>query len=565
MIEEIYIRNLGIIDEARLEFTPGLTAITGETGAGKTMVLSGLGLLLGARADSSAVHAGAEQALVEGRWLLAQELVEGPVGALVADAGGEIESGELLVNRSVSAERSRAAIGGRAVGVGLLAELAEHLVVVHGQADQLRLKSAAAQRQALDQFAGPQLTPLLLSYREAYLGWRKSVSELAELGTSFKQRAQEADRLRYAVEELERADPLPGELEELAVKAEKLTHQETLRSAASQAHDAISSDGSEGVADAIAAVGVARRTLESASGHDSKLGEFAEQLRQLGYALNEVAAELSGYIASLDGESAGELERVHERRALLVGLQRKYAEDYEQLLAFRTGAQARLLELDSSDYMIEQLEARVAQQHEQAVALAAEISKIRSDAAHRLSQAVSSELASLAMAGATLVVSVQSGELGQHGADEVSIELSSYPGAEPRPLGKGASGGELSRIMLAIEVVLAQNATAPTFIFDEVDAGVGGAAAIEVGRRLGILAKHAQVIVVTHLAQVAAFANNQLVVSKSSDESFTVSSVSRVEGEERLTELTRMLSGLGESVTGRQHALELLNEAKTLG
>jgi DNA repair protein RecN (Recombination protein N) len=530
LIEEIYIRDLGIISEAKLEFTPGLTAITGETGAGKTMVLSGLGLLLGARADSSAVHSGASQALVEGRWLLPRELAEGKVGALVADAGAELDGGELIVNRSVTADRSRAAVGGRAVGAGLLAELAEHLVVVHGQADQLRLKSASAQREALDEFAG----------------------------------AEEADRLRFAVEELEQADPQPGELDELTAKAERLTHQETLRAAASQAHDTISSDGSDSGPDAITAIGIARRALESAANYDEKLGEFAEQLRQIGFTLNEAAAEIAGYLTSLEGDSARELELVHERRALLVSLVRKYAEDFEELLQYRATAQARLLELDSSDYVIEQLSARAAEQHEQVIALAEQITKIRKDAASRLATQVSRELESLAMAGASLVVSVRPAELSQHGADEVALELSAYPGAEPRPLGKGASGGELSRIMLALEVVLSQNSTAPTFIFDEVDAGVGGAAAIEVGRRLARLAQRAQVIVVTHLAQVAAFANNQLVVSKSVDDTFTVSSVRRVEGDSRLTELARMLSGLGESETGRQHALELLEEAKTL-
>ena len=564
MIEEIYIRDLGIISEAKLEFTPGLTAITGETGAGKTMVLSGLGLLLGARADSSAVHSGAAQALVEGRWLLPRELAEGKVGALVADAGAELDGGELIVNRSVSADRSRAAVGGRAVGAGLLAELAEHLVVVHGQADQLRLKSASAQREALDEFAGAELAQVIATYRAVFTDWRRSASELAEISASLRQRAEEADRLRFAVEELEQADPQPGELEELTAKAERLTHQETLRAAASQAHDTISSDGSDSGPDAITAIGIARRALESAANYDEKLGEFAEQLRQIGFTLNEAAAEIAGYLTSLEGDSARELELVHERRALLVSLVRKYAEDFEELLQYRATAQARLLELDSSDYVIEQLSTQVAEQHQQVIALAQQITEIRKDAASRLATQVSRELESLAMAGASLVVSVRPAELSQHGTDEVALELSAYPGAEPRPLGKGASGGELSRIMLALEVVLSQNSTAPTFIFDEVDAGVGGAAAIEVGRRLARLAQRAQVIVVTHLAQVAAFANNQLVVSKSVDDTFTVSSVRRVEGDSRLTELARMLSGLGESETGRQHALELLEEAKTL-
>ena len=561
MIDEIYIRDLGIISEARLEFGPGLTAITGETGAGKTMVLSGLGLLLGARADVSAVHAGAQQALVEGRWQLPPGLANGEVGALVADAGGEIDGGELLVNRSVSADRSRAAIGGRAVSVGLLADLGERLVVVHGQSDQLRLKSASAQRDALDQFAGAAIADLLVEYRAAFTAWRSAAAELAEISATLQQRNQEADRLRFAVEELELADPQQGEYQELAEKADRLIHEETLRQAASAAHELISSDSSDGAQDAITALGVARRSLESAAAYDPKLGEFAEQLRQIGFAANSVAADISAYLTSLEGDSSRDLEVVQERRALLTSLIRKYAEDYEQLLSYRADAQARLLELDSSEYRIELLASTVTEHHEDVNRLASLITAERKTAATALAEAVSRELASLAMAGATLVVEVKPTELSQHGADEVSILLSSYPGAEPRPLGKGASGGELSRIMLALEVVLAQSESAPTFIFDEVDAGVGGAAAIEVGRRLARLAKSAQVIVVTHLAQVAAFANNQLVVSKSSDESFTVSSVVRVEGDARLTELARMLSGLDDSASAREHAAELLQQA----
>ncbi len=560
MIEQIRIRDLGVISEATLELGPGLTVLTGETGAGKTMVLNALGLLLGARSDASAIRKGQEQAFVEGRWLLPKDALD-----RIAESGIEIEDGELLVSRSISSEgRSKATVSGRSAPVGVLAEIGEHLVVVHGQSDQIRLKSASAQREALDQFAGINLAMLLSDYEEIYSAWKMVANRLAVLSTESSTRAREADEIRAAVEELTKLDPKPGEDQELSELAEKLTHLEELRIAADNAHEELSSQSLEDGRDAITSIGKARRALEQVSSHDPELEKLAEQLKEIGYSLNETAASISGYIAGLDSDGASQLDTVQSRRAELSAAMRKFGPSLDEVIAYLETAGSRLLDLDSSDEAIAKLTLEEAQLGKQAQALAEQISAIRTKAAADLSAAVTAELAALAMNGASLDVQVSRlSELSAHGFDQVALLLSAYPGAEPRPIGKGASGGELSRIMLAIEVVLAKSELAPTFIFDEVDAGVGGAAATEVGKRLAMLAKNAQVIVVTHLPQVAAFANRHLRVLKSSTAEFTATDVVRLEGEQVVEELARMLSGLSESESGRSHAKELLDLAQS--
>ena len=559
MIEEILIRDLGVISEAKLEFGPGLTVLTGETGAGKTMVLNALGLLLGERSDSSAIRKGQEQAFVEGRWLLADSAL-----TRIRELGIELEDAELLVNRSVSAEgRSRAALSGKSVPVGILSEIGEQLVVVHGQSDQIRLRSAAAQREALDQFAGEDLSKVMTEYTSVYANWKQAASRFSEITTQLEARSREADQIRSAVEELTNLDPKPGEDVELAEKASKLTHLEELRIAATAAHNQLSSEGFDDSSDAITLIGKARRSLEAVSEHDPELASLAQQLKEIGFSLNETSASISGYLASLDSEGGQELERVQQRRADLTSAMRKYGPTLEEVISYFENSGARLLELDSSDKEIQELTALEQSLGKQATSLAKTITELRTKAASALAKSVTGELAALAMTGASLEVTVSQGsELGATGADQVAILLSAYPGAEPRPLGKGASGGELSRIMLAIEVVLAGSELAPTFIFDEVDAGVGGAAATEVGKRLATLAQNAQVIVVTHLPQVAAFATRHLRVLKSVSDQYTSTDVVRLEGEAVVEELARMLSGLSESESGKTHAKELLELAK---
>lgn len=556
MIEEISIRDLGVIADAKLRFGPGLTVLTGETGAGKTMVLTALGLLLGERSDTSAIRQGQDQIFVEGRWLIPNHA---KAKQLVSEAGGVIEDGQLLVNRIVSRDgRSRSAIGGASAPVNILSSLGEQLVAVHGQSDQIRLKSAVAQREALDQFSG--VAELLGKYRESFDEWKELEHRLVELRSASASKVAELSQLKEATSELERLNAQPGEDVVLAEKAQRLTHSEELRVAASEAHELVSSENEQ--TDAIVLVGKARRILEAAAVNDPELGKIAETLRELGFQLGENAAALSGYLASSESGGAEELDRVQQRRAELSSAMKKYGPTLDEVLSYYESSGKRLLDLDSSDEQINALSLEVDRLFAQVQDLAGQITAVRKHAALRLETAVTEELKTLAMGGATLVVAVDAGHDYQaHGVDQVSIQLAAYPGAEPRPIGKGASGGELSRIMLAIEVVLARTEQALTFIFDEVDAGVGGAAATEVGRRLAQLARVAQVIVVTHLGQVAAFADQHLRVMKTVGEQYTASDVVALNGEDRVEEIARMLSGMSQSDVAKASARELIAKA----
>ncbi|WP_091234779.1 DNA repair protein RecN [Microbacterium sp. 3J1] len=557
MIEEMRMQGLGVIADAVLPLGAGFTAITGETGAGKTMVVTGLGLLLGQRADSGAVRAGSAQASVAGVWIVPET---GEVADIVADAGGELEpagagAAELYVSRTLSAEgRSRASVGGRSAPAGVLSALAEELVVVHGQSEQLRLRSSAAQRDALDRFGGAPIAQAIDAYGTAFARWRELDAEIVDITENRDRRAEEASRLREALALIEATAPEPGEDVELAARAERLANAEELRLAATLAHGALSNE--EGEPDASALIAESRRVLERVP--DATLTEISAALADIGYRVADLAGQLSAYLADLDESGPHELAAVEERRAALSTLARAHGSLDEALELWKTGS-TRLAELDDDDERLGRLEMERDAARAELDALADALTAQRTAAAVRLGEAVTEELHALAMPDARLEVAVSPGAESTHGRDDVSILLAPHPGAEPRSVAKGASGGELSRVMLAIEVVIAGTDPVPTFVFDEVDAGIGGAAAIEVGRRLARLAENSQVIAVTHLAQVAAFASNHLSVVKSHDGAVTASSVRRLEGQEREAEMARLLSGLTDSDAALTHARELLS------
>lgn len=568
MIEELSIRDLGVIGEARLPLGPGFTALTGETGAGKTMVVTALGLLLGERADSQVLRRGSSAAIIDGRWLITER---GAVAARVTDAGGELDpvgGGQvsLLLSRSVTAEgRSRAVVGGRTTPVGVLSELGRELVVVHGQADQLRLRSATAQRDALDRYAGEEFSAVLDNYQLTYYRWQASRGELDVLVAESDRRTREAEELRISLEEIEEVNPLRGEDVELSDRAERLGNLEELRIAAVGALELVSAQLSDDGSDVLGLLDTARRQLERMAAHDTALAPIVDDIASASFAVTEISAKLSSYLGGLDADGAIELETIQERRAQLSALARKHGASLDETIDFLDAGSSRLLELDNDADRIEQLRVEVASDREQVMALASTLTQLRRAAALALAAEVTAELTALAMADATIIVEVDDhGDYSLAGHDQVSILLQPHKGAEPRPLGRGASGGELSRVMLAIEVVIAASDPVPTFVFDEVDAGVGGASAIEIGKRLARLARTAQVIVVTHLPQVAAFANNHLRVIKSTDGEITASSVQQLLGDERAEELARMLSGLADSESGIVHARELLETARSL-
>ncbi|MEU1041514.1 DNA repair protein RecN [Streptomyces sp. NPDC005907] len=570
------IRSLGVIDDAVVELSPGFTAVTGETGAGKTMVVTSLGLLLGGRADPALVRIGAKNAVVEGR-------ISVPAGgtAIVRaeEAGAELDDGALLISRTVSAEgRSRAHLGGRSVPVGVLAELADELVAVHGQTDQQGLLKLSRQRQALDRYAGDAVAVPLAKYTGAYRRLRAISAELDEITTRARERAQEADLLRFGLDEIAAVEPRGGEDVELAAEAERLGHAEALASAATVAHAALAGnpEDPEGI-DATTLVAGAHRALEAVRAHDSALGALAGRIGEIGILLGDVAGELAGYADDLDADPL-RLAAVEERRAALTQLTRKYGEDIDAVLVWAERSAARLTELDGDDERLGELTAERDALRAELGQLAQALTDARAEAAERFAAAVTAELASLAMPHARVSFDIRQTEdpegvevggrtvqYGPAGADEVELLLAPHPGAPARPIAKGASGGELSRVMLAVEVVFAGTDPVPTYLFDEVDAGVGGKAAVEIGRRLARLARTAQVVVVTHLPQVAAFADRQLLVEKTNDGSVTRSGVKVLEGEDRIRELSRMLAGQEDSETARAHAEELLATARADG
>ncbi|GAB2978728.1 DNA repair protein RecN [Nocardioides montaniterrae] len=577
MIEELRISSLGVIDSSTLELGPGLTVITGETGAGKTMVVSALGLLLGGRADSGAVRSGAKQARVEG--VVRVGSISG-LAAAVEEVGGEVEDDTVVLARNVNAEgRSRAYVGGAGVPIATLAAVAEPLVAVHGQSDQHRLLKAQTQREALDRYAGTEA--LLARYSELYAALAATEKELAEVRASARERAREADLLRFGVDEVAAVAPQPGEDADLALEESRLGHADTLRSAAEQAREALSSE--IGSPDAMGAVAAARGLLQGVREHDKEAAALADRVTEVSYLLSDVAADVASYASSVDTDPH-RLAAVSERRAALTALTRKYGETIDAVLAWADTSSARLLELDNTDETIAELVGRRTELRERLADVAAELSAARGDAAVELAKRVSDELTLLAMPHAQLTVNVsqtqgavvdadeppaellQVGErwlrFGRHGIDEVELLLAANTGSEPRPLHKGASGGELSRVMLAVEVCLAGTNPVPTFVFDEVDAGVGGAAAVEIGRRLARLAEDAQVLVVTHLPQVAAFADRHVVVQKSSDGTVTSSGLTVLDDAARERELSRMLAGMAESDSALAHARELLDMAR---
>ena len=567
MIEELRIRALGVIDEATIPLGPGLTVLTGETGAGKTMVLTGLGLILGTRADPGAVRAGADRADADGLWLL-------PAGssvlAEVDELGGRIDQAAdgrvlLTLGRTVGgAGRSRAFVGGRSVPASALGAVAERLVTVHGQSDQLRLRERSSQRDLLDRFAGEQHLAGRTAFAQALAELRSVEQERARLLGQRQEREREAALLRHGIDEIAAVQPQAGEDLLLKQQSAVLGHATDLLEAMGAAHAALAGGDSEGpaVSELLARV---RRDLDRAAALDERAADLVRTAQEVADRVGALAAEVAAYAAALDADPARQAE-VEERRHRLGELKRRYGPELDDVLAWWQAAEQTVAEVDGTDERLDELERRVEELSGQVRTRAAALTKARRAAARTLAERVTAELSDLAMPDAEVRIEVDSvddlADLTSSGADTITMLLAPHPGSEPRPLGAGASGGELSRVMLAIEVVLADVDSTPTFVFDEVDAGIGGRVAVEVGRRLARLARSAQVVVVTHLPQVAAFADSHIVVSKDSAGQVTASSVTVVDGPERVRELVRMLSGLENSRSGAQHASELLQLAE---
>jgi DNA repair protein RecN (Recombination protein N) len=555
MITELRIADLGVIKDATIGLDPGLTVVTGETGAGKTMVVSGLGLLLGGRADPRSVRRGSERARVEGRFR-----IDNP-GLLqrVADAGGEMDDDELILARHVTAAgRSRAYLGGAQVPAGACAELTAELVTIYGQAEQERLTEADRQRQLLDRFAGAVVVEPLVRYSALWSEDRAARTELAELRAEAQSRAREIDLLTFGLEEIERISPTGGEDVALAAEAARLQSADGLRESAQSAVHALAGPDDE-AGGALAMLYTARKAFEPAVSGDPAATQLGDRLADASYQLTDLTADLARYLDGLDSQP-GRLEQIAERRAQLSTLTRKYG-TCDEVLVWAADSAVRLTQLGHSDERIETLTARLEELRTELTALGAQISVARREAAARFSELIRVELVALAMPHAQLSFEVSSADHGPWGADRVDLVFAANPGSELRSLGRVASGGELSRVRLALEVVLAADREAVTLVFDEIDAGVGGKVAVEVGRRLARLSQHAQVVVVTHLAQVAAFADRHYVVVKADDGQVTTSGVVLVADEDRAVELARMMAGLETTESAVAHASELVELA----
>lgn len=556
MLTELHLRGLGVVDEATVPLGPGLTALTGETGAGKTMVVAGLGLLLGAKADSGVVRHGSDRAVVEGRWIVGEEVTD-----RVVELGGDVDDGEeLTCRRQVGANgRSRAVVGGVQVPVSTLAATLSELATIHGQSEQMRLSRNDRQREILDEYAKPVG---LVQYRADMAERNKLAAELGRLVDEESTRSREIELLRYGLEEINAVEPVDGEDHALATEALRLQDADHLKELAATAQRSLS--GNEEDFDAPSAVGLldeARKSAEQLAERDTTASELADRIREASYTLHDIATEVASYAADLVSDPV-RLEAVAERRARLVALTRKYGPELGDVVEWAQQAASRLEELEGADEDIGALTERVAELDERLTRAAEAISGDRRRAADELAGAVRQELSALAMPHARLEFQLGRTELGPHGWDKVELMFTANPGSAPAPLGKVASGGELSRVRLALEVVLASQVGSHTYVFDEVDAGVGGAVGLEIGKRLKRLAANSQVIVVTHLAQVAAYADAHLVVAKSSDGQVTTSDVRPLDDDERAAELARMMGGSGESEAGVEHAAELLTRAR---
>jgi DNA repair protein RecN (Recombination protein N) len=543
MLRELHISGLGVIEDLDLELHPGLNVLTGETGTGKTMVTVGLQLALGRRGGTSLVRAGAPAAKVQARF-------DAPPAATSA---GWAEDGEVLLARTVTAEgRSTARVSGQLAPVSALAELAGELVEVHGQHEGQRLLSTVAQTRFLDRFAGGEHLDAVEALRVEHGRLRDAKATLAELDERERDRERQMDLLAYQVREIETAAPRAGETDELKLEAARLDHAGRLLERASSAERSLAAE--DGAADAL---GAASAELRAAGEVDPGADELGARAFELSAAAAELAVEVRGYRERLELDP-GRLQEVRERIGALDALRRKYGKGEEDVLAFGDRARESLDALAGVEQERERAAAEVAERTERVETLATVVSDGRARAVPELSAALQRELGELGMEGASIEVTlVPNPELASGGAEHAAFVFSGGRGQPAQPLAKVASGGELSRTMLACRSVLVDLDDVPTLIFDEVDAGIGGQAGVAVGRRLANLALGRQVVVVTHLPQIASFADRHIRVRKDDG----TASVEVLDDAQRVEELSRMLAGLPGSDTAAAHAEELLSEA----
>ncbi len=556
-LEEISIRGLGVIESSNIEFKPGLTVLTGETGAGKTMVLTALGLVLGSKSDSDLVRAGQERAVISGRFAVPKD-----IAALIIEGGGEIDDGSVVITRTVSTEgKSRVLVGGAVSSTAAVNQFAQSLVEIHAQSSSSKLNKPAVSRELLDRFAGIELS----QYQNIFDQYKQMIDRIADLQSQLSQRDKEMALLSEFAAEFAKLAPKSGELSQIENEIAKLGSVEQLNQAVTASLNLLADDEIS----AINLLQQMRKTLDQVAGKDSELDQITERFTETLLNLSDVGSDLTSYLSNLEADP-NRFASLQERKASLNSLLKRYGKGserdvaFEQLIIDGQNAKAKMADLSGGDERVRELEKEAEKLFDQLKTGALAISKDRKVSADKLAKLVTAEINNLAMPNAKFVIEQKVADSSNPknytatGLDEIAILFAAHVGASPLSLSKVASGGELSRVMLALEVVIAEAEPIGTYIFDEVDAGVGGKAAVEVGRRLAKLAKSAQVIVITHLPQVAVWADNHLVVKKNESGLVTQSDVIEMSGDARKVEIARMLSGQEDSKTAQEHATELL-------
>lgn len=563
-LDEITIRSIGVIDQATLEISQGLTVLSGETGAGKTMILTALNLILGGKSDSALVRKGSERLIASGRFTVPLSSSQ-----IFDECGVIIEDGELIITRSVTSDgKSKATSNGLSVTASTLASVSQLLVEVHAQAANIHISKSARQRELLDRYAGSDFNVAMGAYSGLLGQYHELKSRITVLKKSMDKVDQELAELREFASELTKLTLELGEYTQITTEIERLSNVEELRIAGAKATSAIEDEESG----SLTSIGIARRSLEIARSKDRALEAIYTGLSEGFFLIDDARSALAGYMHSLEADPV-RLDYLNARKAQVISLIKRYggsgSPDIESdLLVARFASSANsITDLEGGDDRLKEMESDLISVKKTLVSSAKELTDVRSKAAKELSKAVTFEIQQLSMPHTEFSVVIETADYSSLkesdftacGCDDVAMYISSHKDAPLVALAKGASGGEMSRVMLALEVVIAASHPVGTYVFDEVDAGVGGKAAIEVGRRLHALSRHAQVIVVTHLPQVAAWADSHFVVTKDINGSVSQSDVRKVEGDERIEEIARMLAGLENSTSAREHAAELLS------
>jgi DNA repair protein RecN (Recombination protein N) len=556
-LEEISIRGLGVIESTNIEFKPGLTVLTGETGAGKTMVLTALGLVLGSKSDSDLVRQGQERAVITGKFAVPKTIAD-----LITESGGEVEDESVVITRTLStAGKSRVLVGGAVSSTSAVNQFSQSLVEIHAQSSSSKLTKPAVSRELLDRFAGVDLT----EYQDIFNQHQQMIDRIADLQSQLSQRDKEMALLSEFAAEFAKLTPKSGELSQIENEIAKLGSVEQLNQAVSASLNLLEDDEIS----AINLLQQIRKNLDQVVGKDSELDKLAERFTETLLNISDVGSDLTTYLSNLEADP-NRFATLQERKASLNSLLKRYGKGserdaaFEQLIIDGQNAKAKMADLSGGDERVKELEKEAEKLFAQLKTLALEVSKNRKASGEKLAKLVTAEINNLAMPNAKFVIEQKVADSSvpknytSTGLDEIVILFAGHVGAAPLSLSKVASGGELSRVMLALEVVIAEAEPIGTYIFDEVDAGVGGKAAVEVGRRLAKLAKSAQVIVITHLPQVAVWADNHLVVKKNESGLVTQSDVIEMNEVDRKVEIARMLSGQEDSKTAQEHATELL-------